>query len=124
MVSTPSSARTRSIGCRWCPRGAQARKRALQKALKGYILSTFGASAVDVLVAFGIPVPKPRAVAAKTMADAVVKAKATREARHTMGKKQEQGDPRRRDPCQADCLIGTANRKAFTPPGPQLISES
>jgi hypothetical protein len=69
---------------------ASAKARALQTALKGYILSTYGASAVDVLTAFGIPVPKPRAVSAKTKAVAVDKAKATRVARHTMGAKQKQ----------------------------------
>jgi len=71
-------------------REAGAKARALRSALKGYILSTYGAQAVDVLTAFGIPVPKSRAVSAKTKAVAVDKAEATRKARHTMGKKQKQ----------------------------------
>ena len=71
-------------------RSATASARALRKVLKAYVLSNFGVGAIDVLGAFGISVPKPKGkapIAAK--AEGLKKAKATREARHTMGKKQK-----------------------------------
>jgi hypothetical protein len=67
-----------------------AKARGLRKALRGYILNTYGATAVDVLQAFGIPVPSPKPpLTAEAKAKAVAKAAATRKARHTMGKKQK-----------------------------------
>jgi hypothetical protein len=70
-------------------KATRANTRAVSKALKSYVVGTFGASAVGVLEDFGFSAPKSpgkKTVAAK--AEGLVKAKATRAARHTMGKKQ------------------------------------
>lgn len=69
-------------------RAARKADEALRLALKSYVTLQFGAAAVDVLGEFGFT-PKakqPRSVA--TTVQAIEKAKATRIARHTMGKKQ------------------------------------
>jgi hypothetical protein len=58
--------------------------------LKGYLLGTYGAQAVQMLADFGFEAPKPRGpktVAGK--AKAVAQAKATRVARGTKGSKQK-----------------------------------
>jgi hypothetical protein len=44
----------------------------------------------DVLADFGLAPPKARAVSVATKGQAVVKSRATRQARHTMGKRQRQ----------------------------------
>jgi hypothetical protein len=70
-------------------KATRANTRAVGKALKSYLLGTFGPAAVGVLEDFGFTAPKSpgkKTVAAK--AESLVKAKATRTARHTMGKKQ------------------------------------
>ncbi len=68
----------------------RATTRAVRKALKSYLLGTFGPAAVGILQDFGFTPPKPpgkKTVASKS--EALVKAAATREARHTMGKTQK-----------------------------------
>jgi hypothetical protein len=71
-------------------KASSAKARELRKALRSYILSTYGATAAEVLTAFGISIPTQRAPkTVATKAEALQKAKATRQARHTMGKKQK-----------------------------------
>jgi hypothetical protein len=78
-------------------REARAKARALRRGLGTYILGTYGEAAVQMLQDFGIPVPKPKGKkTAQAKAEAVVKAKATRAARHTLGKNQKKpikGEP-------------------------------
>jgi hypothetical protein len=62
---------------------------AFRKGLKAYILANYGASAITMLEDFGLTKPASK-VKVATKATAVVKAKATRTARHTMGSKQKQ----------------------------------
>jgi hypothetical protein len=70
-------------------KAAKTRARAVRKALKRYLLGTFGDGAVGVLEDFGFTVPKaPGRKTVASKAQAVVQAKATRDARHTMGKVQ------------------------------------
>ena len=69
---------------------ARAKAHAMRKALRAYILAAFGATARTMLEEFGMKVPKARATSAEVKAQAVKAAKATREARHTMGSKQKQ----------------------------------
>jgi hypothetical protein len=67
--------------------------RAVRKALKSYLVGVFGPAAVGILGDFGFAAPKSpgnKTVAAKAVG--VAKAQATRTARHTMGKNQEEGD--------------------------------
>ena len=71
-------------------RKASAKRHEIRLALRKYILATYGPGAQQMLSAFNFSVPKksgPKTVEAKT--NAVAKAKATRAARHTMGKKQK-----------------------------------
>ncbi len=71
-------------------RAAKASAIALRAELKTYILGTYGRKAVQMLGDFGMSVPKStgkKTVAAK--AQAVAQSRATREARHTMGKNQK-----------------------------------
>ena len=71
-------------------RTAKAKAAVVRSALKAYILSTYGKAAVQVLGDFGWNVPKSsgkRTPEAKVQA--VAQGKATRNARHTMGKKQK-----------------------------------
>jgi hypothetical protein len=71
-------------------KAAKKRARAVRKAFKRFILGTFGDAAVTVIEDCGFTVPKSTATRkAAVKAEAVVKAKATREVRHTMGKKQK-----------------------------------
>ncbi len=70
-------------------RAARAKASAARKGLKAYVLGNFGAQAVNVLADFGMSPPKspgPKTAIAK--AQAAARAKATREARHTMGKRE------------------------------------
>ena len=71
---------------------SRAQARVLRMALRSYILGTYGAKAVQMLQDFGMNAPKPNTgrKPAKTMAQAVVKEEATREARHEMGSRQRQ----------------------------------
>jgi hypothetical protein len=72
-------------------RTAKAKAKALRSALKVFILGTYGKEAVQMLGDFGMSVPKATGKrTVETKAQAVAQAKATREARHTMGKKQKQ----------------------------------
>lgn len=69
-------------------RAARKEALAMHRALKSYLTLLFGPSAVDVLGEFGFtPKPTPTRSAVTTVL-AIAKAKATRLARHTMGKKQ------------------------------------
>jgi hypothetical protein len=80
------------------------RKRAngVRKDLKSYILGNYGQEAVDVLQDLGLPVPKPKAAkTAQAKADAVKNAKATREARHTMGRQQRKAVTGKNTPAPA-----------------------
>ena len=61
---------------------------ALQRALKAYLTLLFGPSAVDVLGEFGFTPKASLGRSPSTTVKAIAKAKATRLARHTMGKKQ------------------------------------
>jgi hypothetical protein len=70
-------------------KAVRAKTRATRKALKAYLLGVFGPTAVAVLEDFGFSAPKTpgkKTVAAKSAG--IVKAAATRVARHTMGTKQ------------------------------------
>jgi hypothetical protein len=64
---------------------------ATRQNLKAYLLGSYGVDALQMLQDFGFSLPKPRGgkKAASTKAQAVVLAKATRAARHTMGKNQK-----------------------------------
>jgi hypothetical protein len=57
-------------------------------ALKGYILSTYGKDAVQMLEDLGIAAPKTGKPSVPTKAQALVKAAATRKARGTVGRKR------------------------------------
>jgi hypothetical protein len=63
----------------------------MRQNLTTYILGSYGASALQMLQDFGFTPPKPRGgrKTASSKAQAVVQAKATRVARHTMGKRQK-----------------------------------
>jgi hypothetical protein len=64
---------------------------ATRQNLRTYILGNYGADALQMLQDFGFSLPRPHGgkKAASTKAQAVVLAKATRAARHTMGKNQK-----------------------------------
>jgi hypothetical protein len=70
-----------------------ARKKATgtRQNLRTYLLGSYGTAALQMLQDFGFTAPKPRGgrKTASTKAQAVVQAKATRVARHTMGKRQK-----------------------------------
>jgi len=70
-----------------------ARKKAtgMRQNLKTYILGSYGTAALQMLQDFGFTAPKLRGgkKTASAKAQAVVQAKATRVARHTMGKRQK-----------------------------------
>ena len=61
----------------------------LRQELRTYILGNYGAAAVTMLEDFGMSPKTKSTPTAETKAEAVVKAAATRKARHTMGKKQK-----------------------------------
>jgi hypothetical protein len=70
-------------------RAARLEATATRKGLRAHVLGNYGASAVQMLGDFGMAAPKSTGKkTAQVKAEAVTKAKATREARHTMGKKQ------------------------------------
>ncbi len=69
-------------------RQAEADLSPLRKPLQQSLAGRFGASGAQ-MAEFGFAPAKPRKVSAKTKAAAAVKAKATRQARGTMGKKQK-----------------------------------
>jgi hypothetical protein len=70
-----------------------ARKKAtgMRQNLRTYILGSYGTAALQMLQDFGFTAPKARGgrKTASTKAQAVVQAKATRVARHTMGSRQK-----------------------------------
>ena len=71
-------------------RTAKVNAAAVQSALKVYILGNYGKKAVQMLGDFGMSVPKATGKrTVETKVQAVAQAKATRDARHTMGKKQK-----------------------------------
>ena len=61
----------------------------LRQELRTYILGNYGKAAVTMLEDFGMSPKTKSGPTVKTKAEAQVKAVATREARHTMGKKQK-----------------------------------
>jgi hypothetical protein len=70
-------------------KAARKKANATRLQLKSYIVATAGAAAVQMLEDFGFDAPKPlgkKTVATK--AKAIAEAEATRQARHTMGKRQ------------------------------------
>ena len=69
-------------------RKAKASAAALRSELRTYILGTSGKAAVQMLEDFGMSAPKTGNKTAQVKAEAVTKAKSTREARGTMGKNQ------------------------------------
>ena len=70
-------------------RAARAKAREARRLLRAYVLGNYGPAAVQMLEDLGLSVPKPKSRATvSTKADALVKAKATRKARNTMGKKK------------------------------------
>jgi len=71
-------------------RTAKAKAFAVRSALKAYILTAYGKGAVQVLADFGMSVPKPTGKQTpETRVKAIAQRQATRDARHTMGKKQK-----------------------------------
>jgi hypothetical protein len=66
---------------------AEASRRAADRALKAWVINTFGASSQQA-IDFGFPPPKVPARTVETKANAVALGKATRVARHTMGPKK------------------------------------
>lgn len=69
-------------------RVARGNARDMRRALRTYLIHSFGPQAVGVLGDFGMS-PKPRSVPDTAVkAEAANKARATRNARHIMGKKQ------------------------------------
>src|SRR5258708_31104723 len=96
-------------------RDARAKQKALMSGLRAAIRAAFGGS-LDVLADFG-PTPRktPPVSTPEEKAQAVATAKATRAARHTMGKKQKaaiKGTP------VASALDATKGPVASTPPAP------
>ncbi len=72
-------------------RAAKASAFVLRSELRTYILGSYGKAAVQMLEDFGMSAPKYTGKkTAQVKADAVAKAKATREARGTVSKKQKQ----------------------------------
>jgi hypothetical protein len=70
---------------------AKAKANALFKLLRSYVISQYGEDNLSVLGDFGMTAPKTKpAKSSATKAAAAQKAKATRQVRHTMGKKQRQ----------------------------------
>ncbi len=67
---------------------AEAMRRAADRALKPWVVNTFGANS-QAAHDFGFPPPKAPTRTAESKVQAVKLAQATREARHTMGSKQK-----------------------------------
>ena len=70
-------------------RDVRAKTSASRSALCRMVVGMFMHSP-DVLATFGVSAPKPATTSVAARAVAIAKGKATREARHTMGKKQKQ----------------------------------
>jgi hypothetical protein len=71
-------------------KAARAKAIVTRKNLKAFVLANYGAAALQMIGDFGFTAPKPKAATkVATKAKAVAAAKATRTARHTMGKKQK-----------------------------------
>lgn len=68
---------------------AETSRRAADRALKPWVINTFGANS-QAAHDFGFPPPKAPLRTAKSKVAAVLLAEATRKARHTMGSKQKQ----------------------------------
>jgi hypothetical protein len=71
-------------------RAERAETKAFVSGLRQALLVAY-AGQIDVLADFGLTPRKPRVVSTDTKIVAAAKAKATREARHTLGKKQKSG---------------------------------
>jgi hypothetical protein len=70
-------------------RAARKSMRTLRTQLRTFLLSNYGAGAASMFEDFGFPAPKKATVKVSTKAQAVVKSKATRDARGTKGKNQK-----------------------------------
>ena len=68
---------------------AEARRAALDKGLRAWVATQFGASS-QVAHEFGFPPRKTAVKSVETKHHAVAQSRATRQARHTMGKKQRE----------------------------------
>jgi hypothetical protein len=86
---------------------ARAKANAVRAGLKAYVLGTSGAAAVTMLEDFGVTAPKRRILTVEAKAKSIANAKATRAARHTMGKKQK-------EPIKGSSVVGASAQ--VTPP--------
>jgi hypothetical protein len=69
-------------------KASDAERKATDKALKSFVVTKFGAGSQQAHD-FGFPPPKPRTTKVLDKAHAALQAKATRAARHTLGKNQK-----------------------------------
>jgi hypothetical protein len=90
MASAASSARATWLAAVQADRALRERTKTYVSGLRQALLVAF-AGQVDTLADFGLTGPKPRVVTPEEKVAAAAKARATREARHTMGKKQKAG---------------------------------
>ena len=90
---------------------AEAQRREADRALKAYVVNQFGVSSQEAMN-FGFPPPKTAARSVDSKALAVARAKATRKARHTMGRKQKEQikGTVESDDRSADCSFGERAR--------------
>jgi hypothetical protein len=96
-------------------RTAKVQARTVRSALKAYILGTYGKGAVQMLGDFGMSAPKATGKrTVETKAQAIAQSKATREARHTMGKKQK-ASIKGTVPTAATAQTPSSNAPAATP---------
>jgi hypothetical protein len=88
-VAASDAAHTQWLDLVQDERDASAKANSTYLSLRSFLIGQYGTNANAVLNDFGMSPPKARgATTVKVKADAVVKGKATREARHTMGKVQ------------------------------------
>jgi hypothetical protein len=63
----------------------------LRRALRNYVLGVYGPDALGVLADFGFAAPRAQELTVLEKASALAKRRATREARHILGKRQRHG---------------------------------
>ena len=113
--SAVDSTRTQLVDQVATHRTAKVKAAAVRSALKVYILGTYGKKAVQMLGDFGMSAPKATGKrTVETKVQAVAQAKATREARHTMGKKQK-ASIKGTVPTAATAQTPSSNAPAATP---------
>jgi hypothetical protein len=101
----------------------RASARTARRALRQYIVGSYGAQAVQMLEDFGMS-RRPKAKTVEVKAQAIAKGQATREARHTMGSKQKsliKGAPQPQPATTGSSSQGTAPGNPAsngTPPKP------